>query len=1018
MKRILLALFLVLATLSNYAQFSTNVTTQDASCWDANDGSYTIDSIAGCFAPISIQIDSNTFTFENLTSPNYTYLNHGAGTGNNYSYSVWAGETSTGPIYIATGTFEDSISFDSITLVASAPQEMWVACFNATTSEVMWAHAGSGGAGSYTAGYAVTGAGDKAYVTGYFTGTTTIGNASITSTGGYQGFIERVDLPTGVVDTIVQVGGSGADEGYNIQYAAGRIYLLGDYTGSITLAGNSFSSAGNSDAFIVVMDTNLTTEFWSAAGGGSGFDVLTDVVAYENNGTVEKVYVTGRFQNSATFGSNSISSSGNADFFVATIDTNGTFGWLTQGGSTGADFCTSIDINSTGDRLYVAGSWVGALNFGGQLYTANVVDDAFIGYMDSAGTLDTLYVMSGSGPDFIYDLKSVDDDYLVFSGRFGGDVTFGDTTLTSNGNYDALVGKIGPNQLEIWAKNFGGSGNDTYNSIYVGPGQRVHSTGSFRVDCSAYQSGLVSAGGDDVVVTNDKLFGNIDTSFSVTGLTSGMYTYTMTDSAGNTWIDTVMIGAPDSFNISAVIVDASSSSATDGSIDLTVSGGTPGYTFSWSNGATTEDIDSLMSGTYCVTVTDSIGCSDTACFFVDSSLVVGPMLVSSSVNDLSCFGDSSGSIDLTVTGGLPPYSFAWSTGASTEDLFGLNGGTYTVTVTDNDTASYIDSFVVNQPDEIVITGVITSPTSGSSNDGAIDVTVTGGVVPYGFLWSNAATTEDLSGISIGSYTLTVTDTSGCSAVKNFLVDTVASLSLVSVSGDVTCINTLNGSIDLTVIGGVPPFTYAWSNGATTEDISGLAAGAYTVTVTDSVAQSAILTDSIGSNPIHPDPTVGPISGAASVQAWTNYNYSVPVSNGSVFNWSAMGGSVTSAASNAASIQWNAGPSGTLMVSETDVNGCMASDSLAVIILFVGVDETHENAIAIFPNPASEMIQVRLPNGMESALIQLIDLKGSILKHQTSFVGTSSINVSDLPAGSYIMRLEVQEAVLHQTIIIQ
>ena len=136
------------------------------------------------------------------------------------------------------------------------------------------------------------------------------------------------------------------------------------------------------------------------------------------------------------------------------------------------------------------------------------------------------------------------------------------------------------------------------------------------------------------------------------------------------------------------------------------------------------------------------------------------------------------------------------------------------------------------------------------------------------------------------------------------------------------------------------------------------------------------------------------------------------------NWSAMGGSVTSAASNAASIQWNAGPSGTLMVSETDVNGCMASDSLAVIILFVGVDETHENAIAIFPNPASEMIQVRLPNGMESALIQLIDLKGSILKHQTSFVGTSSINVSDLPAGSYIMRLEVQEAVLHQTIIIQ
>lgn len=1018
MQRIALALIIALTSLGSYAQFSTVVTSQDASCWDATDGSYTIDSILGCYAPISIQIDSTVFSFENLTSPPYTYLNHGSGTGNDFSYSVWAGQTSAGAVYVATGTYTNSITFDSITLTSSALQEMWVACFDAATSNVLWAISGSGGSGTFTSGYGVTGEGDKAYVTGYFTGTTQMGNASITSSGGYQGYVAKIDLPSGSVDTIVQVGGAGADEGYNIQYAAGRIYLLGDYQGSISLAGNSFTSAGNSDAFVLVMDTALTTEYWSAAGGGTSFDVFTDIVAYENSGVVEKVFITGVFENNATYGTNTLSSSGDVDFFVGTLDTTGTFGWMTQGGSTGQDNCSSIDINASGDRLYVAGSWVGSMNFGGQLYTANVVNDAFIGYLDTAGNLDTLYVLSGTGPDFIYDLQSVDDDYLVFAGRFGGDLAFGDTTLVSNGNYDALVGKIGPNHTEIWAKNLGGTGNDIYSSIRLGPGQRLHAAGSFRNDCSAYQTGLVSAGGDDAIVTNDNLLGIVDTTITVTGLSSGTYTYVMLDSAGNAWVDTIIIGAPDSFDISGTVVNASSSTTPDGSIDLTVSGGTPGYVYTWSNGATTQDLDSVLAGTYCVTVTDSIGCSDTACFFIDSSTVVGPMIVMATVTDLACFGDSSGSIDLTVTGGLAPYAFAWSNGATTEDLTGIGSGTYSVTVTDNDTALYVDSFTVAEPSEIIINGTITPPSSGTSNDGAIDVTVTGGTSPYAYAWSNAATTEDLTGLGVGNYTLTVTDTTGCTAIRNFFVDTIASLSLVSSSGDVTCLNTMNGSIDLTVIGGVPPFAFAWSNGATTEDISGLAAGVYTVTVTDSAAQSAILTDSVGSNPIHPDPIVGPITGSASVQAWTSYNYSVPVSNGSVFTWTAMGGLVTSSASNASSIQWNAGPSGLVLVSETDVNGCTASDSLAVSILFVGVEETHENAVLIFPNPTTELLTIQLPEGMESTQIDLLDLNGRILRTENTRGRTISLNVSELPSGSYVVRLSSGQTLLHHTVIVR
>lgn len=1018
MKRLLLLVLTVWMSIQVQAQFNTSVSVQDASCWNTNDGSYTIEQIQGCFAPLTLSIDSTSYTFSQLQNNGYAFINQGAGPGTDISYSVWAGSTSAGPIYITTGIFSDSITFDdSLTIYATGLQDMFVACFDATTSEVMWAKSG-GTSGDYTAGYGVAGAGDKAYVTGYFNGSCNIGGTAITSSGSYQGFVAKFDLPTGDVDTIIQVGGAGIDEGFNIHYAAGRIYLVGDYQGSITLAGNSYTSAGNSDAFILVLDTTLATQYWSAAGGGTAFDVFTDVVAYDNAGTVEKVFVTGEFQGTVNFGGNTLSSSGAEDFYVISIDTNGNFGWATQGGSTAADFCTTIDISPNGDKLYAGGRWTGSMIFGGQLYTSAVNYDGFIGYLDTAGTLDTVYVLSGNGPDRIFDLRCSGEDYLVFTGDYAGDLSYADSTFSSNGNYDAFVGQIGPGMNEVWMKNLGGGQNDAFNSVNIGPDDRLHCAGAFRADCSAYQSGLIAQTNQDVLVTNEALCGIADTTIMVSGLFGGSYTYTLTDSAGNTWVDTIVVGAPDSLDVTAVIIDASGSSANNGSIDITVSGGTPGYSFVWSNGATTEDIDSLMTGTYCVTIIDSIGCEDSICFFVDSTFVPSPLSVVAVITDLTCFGDSTGSIDLTVTGGIPPYSYSWSNGATTEDLTGVNGGTYTVTISDNDTATFIDSFVVDSPDEILISGVITPPTNGTSNDGAIDITVTGGTTPYSFAWSNAATSEDISGLGIGNYSVTITDTTGCIGTQSFFVDTIVGLSLVSTSTDVTCINSNNGAIDLTVVGGVPPFTFNWSNGATSEDISGLAVGVYTVTVTDSAAQTATLTDSIGSNPIHPDPVVGPISGPASVQAFTSYNYNVPITSGSAFDWTISGGLINTAASNAASVQWNAGPNGTLYVTETDINGCIGSDSLEVTIIFVGVAENNALAIQVYPNPAREYLNIVLPEGIAQAQIRLYDLQGRILIDDVTSFGQGKLRTDDLASGSYILHIGLEAITLTHTVVIQ
>ncbi len=1020
MKKILTTLSLaLLSCFPSFAQFSNVHTVTDATCWNSSDGSYIVDSITACFAPITIQIDSTTVTFQNLTNDDYTFINQGSGTGADEGYSIWAGQTSAGPVYIATGNFADSVSFGATTLLAGAPQDMFVACFNANTSALLWAISGST-PGDFTAGFGITGAGDKTYVTGYFNGTCQIGNSAITSTGSYQAYLAKIDIPTGLVDTIVQFGGAGSEETRTVHYAAGRLYLGGGFQNSITLAGNTFNSNGGFDAFVLCLDTSLVTSYWAATGGGVANDLIDDVVTFENNGVVEAVYAVGEANSAATFGANTLTAQGQKDFFIASLDTNGTWGWAQQGGGANDDFCTTIDINSTGDRLYVGGSWSGTMTLDGQTFPSTGGNDGFIGYIASAtGSLQNIYTFAGSGAEFVTDLASVDDDYLVFVGQFNGSLFFADSTFSTNGNQDAFMGKIGEQFAEIWGKNFGGNQADAFSRLHLGPDERVHATGYFRNDASQYQPGLIStAGSRDVVVTNDYFSGYIDTSFSQSGLAAGQYFIQYSDSNGNVWIDTITVGAPDSLTFTAFVANASSAVANDGSIDLTVTGGTPGYSYFWSNGATTQDIDSLTSGNYCLTVVDSNGCVDSTCFFVDSAIATGPMVVFASLTDLSCFGDSSGAIDLSVQGGVPPYSFNWSNGSTTEDLTGLLGGVYSVTITDNDTSVVIDTFTVAEPLEIIISGIITPPTNGTSNDGAIDVSVSGGIPPYTFLWSNAETTEDISNLSIGNYTITVTDTAGCTNSQSFFVDTIAALTLVSIASDVTCINTNNGSIDLTIIGGVPPFSIAWSNGATTEDISGLAAGTYTVTVTDSVSQVATLSDTIGSNPTFADPIAGPITGPASVQAWTSYNYSVPTSAGSSFNWMLEGGSVLSAASNASLVQWNAGPTGEIFVYETDANGCVGSDSLEVTILFVGVEETNENSILVFPNPVRDVLTIQLPEAFAQPNISVVDIQGRTVISQPSTSRTVRLDLSSLASGNYILFLKQGETMLHHKIVVE
>lgn len=270
---------------------------------------------------------------------------------------------------------------------------------------------------------------------------------------------------------------------------------------------------------------------------------------------------------------------------------------------------------------------------------------------------------------------------------------------------------------------------------------------------------------------------------------------------------------------------------TGGAIDISVSGGTSPYTYSWSNGSTAEDVSNLAPGNYTVTVTDGAGANKQASFTVGDNGCVQPISITGNVTNAGCTG---GAVDITVSGGVTPYTYSWSNGATTQDLTNVPAGSYTVTVTDGAGTVKQASFTVGnngciQP--ITVTGNVTN---AGCTGGAIDVTVSGGVSPYTYSWSNGATTQDLTNVPAGSYTVTVRDAAGTTKQASFTVgNNGCTTTPIAITGTVTNAScNSGGKIDISVSGGTAPYTYSWSNGATTQDLNNVAAGNYTVTVRD------------------------------------------------------------------------------------------------------------------------------------------------------------------------------------------
>lgn len=356
---------------------------------------------------------------------------------------------------------------------------------------------------------------------------------------------------------------------------------------------------------------------------------------------------------------------------------------------------------------------------------------------------------------------------------------------------------------------------------------------STDVNCNDGEDGTATA--TPITVQNNTPFtyawNNSGTTQTINGISAGPYSVVVTDSIGCEASGSVVISEPTALSVSTTVVDEQNFGACDGSATATASGGTPPYSYEWSDGQTTATASNLCPGTYTVTVTDANGCEETVIITVNPLLCTG-FSVAINTESLSCFEAGDGSATAVVTGGTAPFTYSWDNGGTTSSISGLEAGQYTVTVTDAVNCSQTVSGNVSQPALLEAATAVDNVSCHGVGNGVIELTVTGGTAPYDFDWDNGAITEDLNNVGPGSYNVLITDENGCTVSASATVTEPDTMQVSSVDVNPTCFEGNDGSIDLTISGGLGPYLVAWDSGQNTADISGLTAGTYVATIVD------------------------------------------------------------------------------------------------------------------------------------------------------------------------------------------
>jgi gliding motility-associated-like protein len=449
---------------------------------------------------------------------------------------------------------------------------------------------------------------------------------------------------------------------------------------------------------------------------------------------------------------------------------------------------------------------------------------------------------------------------------------------------------------------------------------------------------------------------NNTNSQNLSNLSIGTYTVVVTDTNGCSKSLSVTLTQPTTpLSSSDTHVDILCKSFSTGMIDLTVNGGTTPYNYLWSNGQTTQDIDSLLSGTYSVSITDA-----NSCLYYDTIQLTEPsnaLSYTSIVTSINCFGDATGAINITSFGGTAPYTYVWTNAATTEDIDTILTGNYQLTITDAHLCVLTtDTINIPQPlAPIALTAVIDAVKCHNGSDGAINLSVTGGTAPYTYSWSNGQIAQDIDSLILGNYEVIVLDSKGCSDSSNYQVtQPVMPLTLGITHTDALCVGGTQGTIDLTVTGGTFPYNYLWNNFKTTPDLDSLNQGFYYVLVTDANGCN----DTISATVLDPNNSMILSIIKNDVQCFAGSDGTINLSvqfgtPGFSYNWN----------TGASSQDLNNLPFGTYAVDVTDTNSCGAFISVVINQPATPVSGTISSIDVLCKNFATGAIDVTNGGGI-------------------------------------------------------
>lgn len=462
----------------------------------------------------------------------------------------------------------------------------------------------------------------------------------------------------------------------------------------------------------------------------------------------------------------------------------------------------------------------------------------------------------------------------------------------------------------------------------------------------------------NVIVTNNACFG-VDIASISTNITGGIPPYTISWSGPNSYTSAsanINTLEPGNYNLiindmgncpftgsytitepTDIVIttdsenDISCYAANDGSINITVSGGTGNYTYTWTKGTTpyavTEDVVNLSPDTYTVSVTDANSCGPKTATFI---ITEPPLLVVSLVSQTNvlCYGASTGAITVNVIGGTPAsgYVFAW-TGpggfiSNSQNLSSISAGVYNLVVTDANGCFKNLSVNITQSTEILIAYTTTPITCYGANNASLSVTLSGGNAPYTFTWNNLSTSLSQTNLSAGNYIITVTDNVGCIKTETIVIPEAPVFTVNPIVTNVSCFGANNGSINLNLTGGITPVALTWSDGSTAGLIrNNLPPGTYSATISDGTPCYIVRTFTI----VQPQPLVlsANITNAFNCTNASSGAIDLVVAGGTMpyaYSWS-----------NGAVVEDLTGlTSGNYLINVTDANGCTKSTQYSIV----------------------------------------------------------------------------------------